>query len=372
MKKLLLPLLFAASFSAASDYNYEITPVVGSIITAGDNPLDTQFAAGAEFQFNNIFETIKPELSFLYTPGAEYIGTDYDTDVYRFGLNGVYEVQNSDKFAVPFFKGGVGYEYVDTEMYDSDSNVYFDLGGGMKINFTEQIALKLEALYMLKNDDSSWNSNIALLAGVVFRFGEKAQKVPDQATTTSDDEAEAARKAAEEAEAKRAAEEARKAEEARRAAAAASAAAAAAAAVDSDGDGVADQKDSCDNTGFDVEVDIHGCPLEIKQAIAEFKFNSAVIDQSKKGNIKELVTFLKNNPSYRVSINGHADDIGSDKNNMIISEKRAEAGKELLVENGIDESRITTIGNGRMEPAVKAETEEARAANRRIEFTLYQ
>jgi OOP family OmpA-OmpF porin len=257
-------------------------------------------------------------------------------------------------------------------MYDSDSNVYFDLGGGMKINFTEQIALKLEALYMLKNDDSSWNSNIALLAGVVFRFGEKAQKVPDQATTTSDDEAEAARKAAEEAEAKRAAEEARKAEEARRAAAAASAAAAAAAAVDSDGDGVADQKDSCDNTGFDVEVDIHGCPLEIKQAIAEFKFNSAVIDQSKKGNIKELVTSLKNNPSYRVSINGHADDIGSDKNNMIISEKRAEAGKELLVENGIDESRITTIGNGRMEPAVKAETEEARAANRRIEFTLYQ
>ena len=372
MKKLLLPVLFAASIVAANEYNYEVTPIVGSIITTGDNALDTQFAAGAEFQFNNIFDAIKPELSILYTPGAEYIGTDYDTDVYRFGLNGVYEVQNKDKFAVPFFKGGVGYEYVDTEMYDSDSNVYFDLGGGMKMNFTEQLALKLEAIYMLKNDDSSWNSNIALLAGLVFKFGEKAQKVPDQASTAADDEAEAARKAAEEAEAARKAEEARKAAEAKRAAEAAAAAAAAAAALDSDGDGVADQKDECNNAGFDVEVDVHGCPLQIKQTIAQFKFNSAVIDQSKKGGVEKLVTFLKNNPSYRVSINGHADDIGSDKNNMIISEKRAEAGKQLLIENGIDESRITTIGNGKMDPAVKAETEEARAANRRIEFNLYQ
>ena len=65
---------------------------------------------------------------------------------------------------------------------------------------------------------------------------------------------------------------------------------------------------------------------------------------------------------------GHTDNEGTEEYNQKLSEKRSNAVKEYLVEKGINESQIQTVGYGKIRPAVSNDTTEGRGQNRRVEF----
>ena len=67
---------------------------------------------------------------------------------------------------------------------------------------------------------------------------------------------------------------------------------------------------------------------------------------------------------------GHTDEIGLKANNMQLSIDRAQACADYMAAKGIDESRMTVIGRGELEPLESNKTDEGRSRNRRVEFNI--
>lgn len=86
--------------------------------------------------------------------------------------------------------------------------------------------------------------------------------------------------------------------------------------------------------------------------------------------LDELARFMKQHPGVEVRITGHTDNVGSDRDNQILSEGRANAVRDALVERGVAAKRIAAEGKGESEPIADNATEEGRAKNRRVEFTI--
>ncbi len=80
--------------------------------------------------------------------------------------------------------------------------------------------------------------------------------------------------------------------------------------------------------------------------------------------------FLQANKDIKVRIEGHTDDVGEDNYNMQLSQRRADAVKQYLVTQGVEQKRIMTAGYGKTRPKVKGSTDEARAKNRRVEMKV--
>lgn len=88
-------------------------------------------------------------------------------------------------------------------------------------------------------------------------------------------------------------------------------------------------------------------PTNILEAIVSFAFNQAVIQHSQMPTIERIATYLKDNPGVNAVINGYASPEGTEDYNMKLSQRRAEAMKEVLVDKyGIEASRIEAIGHG--------------------------
>ena len=83
--------------------------------------------------------------------------------------------------------------------------------------------------------------------------------------------------------------------------------------------------------------------------------------------LKRIATIIKTN-NLKVEIDGHTDNVGDEKTNQILSEKRAESVKEFLVNEGCDVSLLTIVGFGKTKPVASNENEAGRAKNRRVEF----
>jgi outer membrane protein OmpA-like peptidoglycan-associated protein len=78
---------------------------------------------------------------------------------------------------------------------------------------------------------------------------------------------------------------------------------------------------------------------------------------------------LEKNPDLRVSIDGHTDSSGEAAYNEKLSERRAQAVRDLFIENRIAPSRLEARGFGESRPAAPNDTPENRQLNRRVEFT---
>jgi OmpA-OmpF porin, OOP family len=71
-----------------------------------------------------------------------------------------------------------------------------------------------------------------------------------------------------------------------------------------------------------------------------------------------------------IEIDGNTDDRGDPASNMTLSQKRANAVRHYLVQQGVDPSTLTTKGNGDTKPLASNDTNEGRLHNRRIEFIV--
>ncbi|MDL2297156.1 OmpA family protein [Bacteroidales bacterium OttesenSCG-928-B11] len=85
-----------------------------------------------------------------------------------------------------------------------------------------------------------------------------------------------------------------------------------------------------------------------------------------------FVEFLKENPSVKAEIQGHTDDIGDDKANQVLSEKRAKSVYDYVISKGISTSRLRYKGYGEYSPIATNDTPEGRAKNRRTVFLIYE
>ncbi|MBW2572711.1 MAG: OmpA family protein [Deltaproteobacteria bacterium] len=137
--------------------------------------------------------------------------------------------------------------------------------------------------------------------------------------------------------------------------------------MDSDGDGVTDDKDQCPNTPKGATVDARGCWTYA--AVVLFGFDSAEIKSEAHPMLDEASAILKKNPDINVEVDGHTDNIGPADYNMKLSERRAKAVMEYFVSKGVDAKRLTIKGFGFTKPVASNDTKEGRAKNRRVELT---
>ncbi|HDG67985.1 MAG TPA: hypothetical protein ENG11_02425, partial [candidate division Zixibacteria bacterium] len=101
-----------------------------------------------------------------------------------------------------------------------------------------------------------------------------------------------------------------------------------------------------------------------------FEFNSAKLLPESIGELQRVLKLMQENPDIKVEIAGHTDSIGTESYNLKLSQQRADAVKEWLVQHGIDSSRIIAKGYGESQPIADNGTEEGRAKNRRVTFTI--
>ncbi len=152
--------------------------------------------------------------------------------------------------------------------------------------------------------------------------------------------------------------------------------AAAASCPDEDGDGVCDEVDACLGTPPNTRVDATGCPLPVAQVASiklkvNFAFDSTVVQEQYFNDLGELAKFLKRFDQVDVSIDGYTDSVGAETYNQQLSQRRAEAVVDMLVNTyGIQASRLKAVGYGESNPVASNDTAEGRAENRRVMASL--
>jgi outer membrane protein OmpA-like peptidoglycan-associated protein len=147
---------------------------------------------------------------------------------------------------------------------------------------------------------------------------------------------------------------------------------------DGDKDGVPDTVDRCPKVAG--PMDSWGCPeykkvvvkrdkLELKEKLY-FKWNQATLEEASLPVLDEVVQALKDNPDFRVQIEGHTDSSGANDHNQTLSEQRAETVLGYLVEHGIAKERLVSKGFSSSVPTDTNDTVAGRENNRRVEFVV--
>lgn len=142
--------------------------------------------------------------------------------------------------------------------------------------------------------------------------------------------------------------------------------------ADTDGDGVTDDVDECGNTPEDLEVDGRGCLIQqtITLSGVNFPFNTATLDPNAKRILDVLAKQFIANPTMAAEVAGHTDWQGNEDYNQELSERRAEAVADYLIDQGVDGANLSAVGYGESQPIGDNETEDGRNANRRVELSI--
>ncbi|MEN8223940.1 MAG: OmpA family protein [Bacteroidota bacterium] len=140
---------------------------------------------------------------------------------------------------------------------------------------------------------------------------------------------------------------------------------------DSDGDGIPDNKDNCPDEAGEAGYD--GCPppppppLDLG-IVVYFGTDLTDLSDEDKAKLDNLADQLINSEESTVIAQGHTDNTGAASYNQGLSERRAQAVKDYLLEKGVPEDKITIEGYGEDQATGDNDTEEGRTANRRVEF----
>ena len=110
--------------------------------------------------------------------------------------------------------------------------------------------------------------------------------------------------------------------------------------------------------------------IKVKIENLFFATNKTYILPQSEQAMSDLATFLLENPTVTIHITGHTDAVGTDEANQILSEGRANAVRQNLIDRGVAPERMTAEGKGEKEPVAPNDTEEGRQLNRRVEFVI--
>ena len=177
--------------------------------------------------------------------------------------------------------------------------------------------------------------------------------------------------------------------------------------LDADADGVPDYRDVCDNTPQGVHVNENGCPLdsdndgipdyqdkcpdvpgiaanngcpEVKQEVKQlfrkalngiqFATGKATILKASYKILDDIAKTMQDNPTYKLFIKGHTDNVGKADMNLQLSKDRAESVRKYLIGKGVPEERMHSEGYGDTMPVVPNNSAANKAKNRRVEFEV--
>jgi OmpA-OmpF porin, OOP family len=335
MKKIIVASALCASmlFASNSQYKYEITPMLSGTYTEGNMGLDRNYAnAGLSLGFNledSMFDQV--ELGILRTLGeVDYKNSNDDTEITRIFTNVIKDyplTNNSSLYALV----GAGAEIYSEDRHSNENGLFGNYGAGYKYTFENDMALKFDLRHLVSGNN---DNNLLYTVGLAIPFGEKAQTVAAQpvqeapapvAVSVQD--------------------------------------------VDTDGDGVVDRLDKCPNSEKNVIVDETGCAIAVNLKVL-FDFDKATIKEAYTTKLSRFAEVLKAYPAVKTNLSAHTDSKGSDEYNLRLSQERADAVKKALINLGISNERITTIGYGETRPVASNETAEGREQNRRVEATV--
>ncbi|TLX53043.1 OmpA family protein [Stutzerimonas nosocomialis] len=100
----------------------------------------------------------------------------------------------------------------------------------------------------------------------------------------------------------------------------------------------------------------------------KFDFDRAQVRSESYSDIQNLADFMKQYPQTSTVVEGHTDSVGTDAYNQRLSERRANAVRDVLVNQyGVEANRVNSVGYGESRPVADNATEEGRAINRRVE-----
>ncbi|MGM0571445.1 OmpA family protein [Marinobacter sp.] len=297
-------------------------------------------------------------------PDRKYTSGDVDFEEMR--VDGLYYFGSQSDKLNPYLAAGVGHADFDggtvTTPGTEHDETRVNLGGGLRYNVTDLVSLRGDVRAFHGIDESTFDAQVS--AGISLAFSRGASEpepepepapapepepdadgdgVPDNRDQCPDTVAGAAvdRNGCE---------------------------------LDSDGDGVVDRLDECPGTARGTEVDETGCEVVTIDTITlyiTFPIDSAEIGSEYDDDIREVADAMKDDEEVSVEIAGHTDNTGAADYNQQLSQRRAEAVADRLVDMyGIDSNRVTPVGYGEAEPEATNETSEGRARNRRVEARL--
>lgn len=146
---------------------------------------------------------------------------------------------------------------------------------------------------------------------------------------------------------------------------------------DTDKDGVFDDIDQCKTIPGVPEN--NGCP-EVKKEVKslfqkalqgiQFETGKATIKPSSFAILNAIKKVMVDNPSYKLIIGGHTDNVGEDEMNMTLSTERAAAVSNYLIAGGIDPMRLSSEGFGESKPIDTNNSVKGRTQNRRVELSV--
>lgn len=233
----------------------------------------------------------------------------------------------------PYVSGGFAHQSLTdahADHHGRNHTTFANVGAGLKYYFTENLYARggLEGNYNIDDDQSEWSAVVGV--GVNFGGSSRRQEAAPAPEPVAD------------------------------------------VCTDSDNDGVCDNVDQCPNTPANVTVDANGCPAVAEVVRVEldvkFDFDKAVVKPESYGDIKNLADFMQQYPQTSTTVEGHTDSVGTDAYNQRLSERRANAVRNVLVNQyGVSGNRVNAVGYGESRPVAVNSTEAGRAVNRRVE-----
>ena len=110
--------------------------------------------------------------------------------------------------------------------------------------------------------------------------------------------------------------------------------------------------------------------LVVNMADVLFDFGKYNLKTDAQIKLAKLAGIIQAHPGLNLAIEGHTDNIGSDEANMKLSQQRADAVRDFLVQQGLAPDGLTAVGLGKAEPVADNGTNEGRQKNRRVEIIV--
>lgn len=327
-----------------------LNPAVGYHMFGSESGVDDSEALviGGEYVISPKFGA---EISYLYSNPDAKVGS-LDVDVSQYTLDGLYYTPEMGNWQ-PFLNAGVGHGAFDVGSADA-KETQLNLGVGSRYHFNEKWSARLQAKMINSLDDERWDSLVT--AGISYAFGGKSNVAPVVVLLDGDGDA-----VLDENDQCPSTPSGVYVDEA-------------GCAFDRDGDGVADYLDQCPDSPSLDNLDENGCaivvaieqPESIKLEV-KFANNSAEIPDSAKDEIKAVADLMMQFPQATAEIEGHSDSSGNADYNKALSQRRADAVRDIIVsEYGVEASRVSAVGYGQEKPIASNSTKEGRLENRRV------
>ena len=113
-----------------------------------------------------------------------------------------------------------------------------------------------------------------------------------------------------------------------------------------------------------------GMVMTLSESAFRFEFDKSDLRTENRETLSRIAGVLLASDGYRIFVDGHTDDVGTDEYNKSLSERRAATVRKYLVEAGIPSEVITTQGFGKQQPLANEKSRDGRAQNRRVEIGI--